>query len=274
MTSKVKWEDETGMCTAVVNTMSARTTSYRHPLTNLKTNLTHKYIQVHFWECDPAEHFRLPTYDFLSLFNHKAFCCKRSTTEQGGECGFLWLHSPWIRLSSAPQTVYFFHSAISIIISISASVISSHIPRPASTMTPVQILVSSVPKPHPYCPHHHRVFGSFLPFHLFSVDWWFWHGSATVSPSESWPLKEAHSDRDQTCQRVQRNITEFSQQEVPIFIYWAEVLVHSQYPNQLYSSVKSVDNIEREEYTDECMVWYRTIWAFPILCVGLHQGIK
>lgn len=75
---------------------------------------------------------------------------------------------------------------------------------------------SSHPKPHTYC----LLFGSFLPFHLFSVDWWFWHGCATVSPDEAWPLKEAHlvfhRNRGQTCQRVQRNITTFSQHKVAL----------------------------------------------------------
>lgn len=52
--------------------------------------------------------------------------------------------------------------------------------------------LASHPKPHPLCPLHHRHFGSFLHFDLFSAVWWFWHGNATVSPNESLPLNRAH----------------------------------------------------------------------------------
>lgn len=52
--------------------------------------------------------------------------------------------------------------------------------------------LASHPKPHPLCPLHHRHFGSFLHSDLFSAVWWFWHGNATVSPSESLSLNRVH----------------------------------------------------------------------------------
>ena len=175
-------------------------------------------------------------------------------SNRASQRGFPWLQSQWIPhhklLLWVVTLQFFFISAIStpVLHLLQHSFYYSQLIHGSS---------NSHPKPHPKCPLHHWLFGSFPPFDLFSLDWWFWHGRATVPPR--WELAFQispacfHSDRSQTCQRPWRNAA-FPNKNWDLCLPTGSKLWSI--PSILINIMRLIDNREVKEIS-----WCVTTWA-------------